>query len=142
MLGADIEKILKGELKPNRPDIGRMERVKFYVCPSCGNILTSTGKASVSCCGRKLEALMPQLPDDRHEISIQAMDLDHYITFDHEMTKEHYISFSAYVNYDRVMLCRLYPEQNPEVRIPVMGRNGDLYLYCVQHGLKKYPRVL
>lgn len=142
VLGADIEKILKGELKPNRPDIGRMERVKFYVCPSCGNILTSTGKASVSCCGRKLEPLMPQLPDDRHEISIQAMDLDHYITFDHEMTKEHYISFSAYVNYDRVMLCRLYPEQNPEVRIPVMGRNGDLYLYCVQHGLKKYPRVL
>ena len=35
VLGADILKLLEGELKPNKPDIGKIEKVKFYVCPSC-----------------------------------------------------------------------------------------------------------
>ncbi|MGN1031103.1 MAG: helix-turn-helix domain-containing protein [Butyricicoccaceae bacterium] len=142
VLGADIERVLEGRITPNRPDIGRMERVRFYVCPSCGNILTSTGAASVSCCGRKLEPLVPEPGDGEHTITVEHMDLDHYIAFDHAMSKEHYISFAAYVNYERVMICRLYPEQSAEVRIPIMQGRGDLYLYCVRHGLKKYPRVL
>ena len=52
VLGADILKLLQGELNPNRPDVGKMDRVQFYVCPTCGNILTSTGAASIACCGR------------------------------------------------------------------------------------------
>ena len=48
ILGADILKLLQGELNPNRLDIGKIENIRFYVCPSCGNILTSTGKADIS----------------------------------------------------------------------------------------------
>lgn len=51
VLGADILKLLQGELTPNRPDVGKMDRIQFYVCPVCGNILTSTGAASIACGG-------------------------------------------------------------------------------------------
>ena len=50
VLGADILKLLQGELKPNLPDVGKIDLIQFYVCPNCGNIITSTGKTAVSCC--------------------------------------------------------------------------------------------
>lgn len=31
VLGADILKLLQGELTPNRPDVGKMDRIQFYV---------------------------------------------------------------------------------------------------------------
>ena len=36
VLGADILKLLQGELSPNRPDVGKLEKTLFYVCPTCG----------------------------------------------------------------------------------------------------------
>ena len=45
VLGVNIEKILEGELEPNSEDGGNMKRIKFYICPDCGNILTATGDA-------------------------------------------------------------------------------------------------
>ena len=78
VLGADILKLLEGELKPNKPDIGKIEKVKFYVCPSCNNILISTGEATISCCGRKLAMLKPVPQHDEHEVTIQEIDMQHY----------------------------------------------------------------
>lgn len=138
LLGADILKLLEGELKPNAQDIGKIEKVKFYVCPKCGNILISTSETSISCCGRKLTSLKPVSTTDEHEITIQEMDMEYYITLDHEMSKDHYIYFAAYVQYDTVLLKRLYAEQNASFHIPIMKRRGTLYLYCTKHGLQKY----
>ncbi len=56
--------------------------------------------------------------------------------------KNHYISFAAYVFSDRVLLTRLYPEQGAEMRIPIMQSGGDLYLYCTEHGLQRFPKFL
>lgn len=56
MLGVPAERILEGTLSPNEPDGGNMKRTRFYRCPLCGNLLTSTGEAEISCCGRKLTA--------------------------------------------------------------------------------------
>jgi desulfoferrodoxin (superoxide reductase-like protein) len=50
------------------------------------------------------------------------------------MTKEHHIAFIAYVNCDRVLLVRLYPEQSPEVLLPALY-GGRYYFYCTKHGL-------
>lgn len=138
VLGADVLKLLQGELNPNRPDTGKIDNIRFYVCPNCGNILTSTGKASISCCGRRLSPLSPVLGDTEHEISVEEMDINYYVSVRHEMSKEHYISFVAYVCGDRVWLQRLYPEQSPTFHVPVMRSGGNLYLYCVRHGLFKY----
>lgn len=137
-LGADIQKMLEGKLDPNLPDVGKIDKTQFYVCPACGNILTSTGSASISCCGRKLRPLKPVPYTTEHEITVQEMDIDYYISIRHDMMKDHYIAFVAYVLYDRVLLIRLYPEQSAEARIPMMNKGGDLYLYCTKHGLQKY----
>lgn len=137
LLGADILKLLQGELNPNRPDIGKIDKIQFYVCPTCGNILTSTGKAAISCCGRHLRPLIADKVAEGHEISIEAMDINYYVTFHHEMTKEHYILFAAYVYDDRILLARLYPEQDPAFYLPVMRNGGNLYFYCTKHGLQK-----
>lgn len=141
VLGVDIQKMLEGELSPNRPDTGNIDKIRFYVCSSCGNILVSTGEASISCCGRKLCPLVPAQQRSEHEITIEEMDADYYISINHEMKKEHYISFVAYVSSDRVLLNRLYPEQSAETRIPIMSGRGNLYLYCVKHGLQIYPKA-
>lgn len=138
ILGADILKLLQGELNPNRLDIGKIENIRFYVCPSCGNILTSTGKAGISCCGRRLSPLSAVTEITGHEISVEEMDTDYFITIKHGMSKKHYISFAAYVYDDRIWFQRLYPEQSPAFRMPVMKGGGNLYLYCTKDGLFKY----
>lgn len=136
IFGVNIEKILQGDLSINDTDGGNMKRIKFYVCPACGNIITSTGLGEISCCGRKLESLQSHEANEDHTLQTTQVENDYYITLNHEMTKEHYISFIAYVMFDRVHLVKLYPEQNAEVRIPIM-RKGELYYYCSKHGLMK-----
>ncbi len=138
ILGADVLKLLHGELNPNRLDIGKIDNIRFYVCPNCGNILTSTGRANISCCGRRLSPLSATREVAGHEISVEEMDIDFFITIKHCMSKEHYISFAAYVYDDRIWFQRLYPEQNPTFRMPVMKGGGNLYLYCTKDGLFKY----
>jgi DNA-binding XRE family transcriptional regulator/desulfoferrodoxin (superoxide reductase-like protein) len=133
-LGVNIEKILLGNLEPNDTDGGNMKKIKFYVCPTCGNILTSTGEAEITCCGRKLHALIPKPSDDNHSISVESIEDDYYITFSHEMSKAHYINFLAYVTSDRILLIKLYPEQSGEVRFPKLY-GGKIYFGCSQHGL-------
>ena len=54
-----MDKMLDGELAENDFTGGNMKKSKFYVCPVCGNVTVTTGEASISCCGRKLEALEP-----------------------------------------------------------------------------------
>lgn len=134
LLDVNIERILSGELDPKDADGGNMKQIKFYVCPNCGTIMTSTGEAEISCCGRRLLPLTVKTVDEEHEVLIKEVEDDYYITFDHEMTKDHYISFVAYVSYDRVLLVKLYPEQSGELRIPRM-RGGRLYVCCSRHGL-------
>lgn len=135
-LGVNIEKILLGELSPNSIDGGNMKKIKFFVCPECGNILTATGSAESSCCGRKLEALTAAQADEGHMPFIQEVEDDFYITFNHEMTKQHYLSFASYVTYNSMIFIRLYPEQSAEVRFQ-RHYGGDLYYYCTEHGLMK-----
>jgi DNA-binding XRE family transcriptional regulator/desulfoferrodoxin (superoxide reductase-like protein) len=134
ILGVNIEKILLGDLDPNDADGGNMKRIKFYVCPNCGNVITGTGGGEMSCCGRKLEALIAKPENEEHKLTVEEMDGDYYITFEHEMSKAHYISFVAYVACDRVLMVKLYPEQSAAVRFPQMY-GGKLYAYCNQHGL-------
>lgn len=116
-----------------------MKRVKFFVCPDCGNILTASGGGELHCCGRKLEALKPQKMDEVHTAAVQEIEEDWYITFDHPMRKEHFFRFAAVVTMDKVLLVRLYPEQGGEVRFPQIRGGGKLYLCCSRDGLFEIP---
>lgn len=133
-LGISVEKLLAGELAQNPTDGGNMRRVRFFVCPHCGNVLSATGSGELSCCGRRLKALKPSPAQGEHVPTVEQVEQDDYITFSHPMTKGHYLMFAAYVLPDRLLLVRLYPEQNAAIRIPQMS-SGDLYVYCTNHGL-------
>ena len=134
IFGVSVEGILDGDLLPAAPDGGNMKRIKFYVCPVCGNVISSTGMAEISCCGRKLNALKARPADLSHSVSVKAVEGDYYITLEHDMEKQHYITFMAYAVYDRVLLMKLYPEQAAQVRFPRSG-HGVLYICCNSHGL-------
>lgn len=109
----------------------------LYVCPDCGNVLTATAPAEVSCCGRKLSPLETKKADEEHQSQAEKIENDYYVVFNHPMTKEHYFSFAAWVTYDQVLLMRLYPEQAAELRFPQIKR-GKLYVYCTRDGLMEY----
>ena len=108
-LGADLRKLLQGDLEPGRPDPGNMAKARFYVCPMCGNLLLGTGSCGVSCCGRSLTPLSPAADPEPLNLRVEEMDLDYYISWDHPMEKGHFLDFAAYVQDDRVLLIRLYP---------------------------------
>ena len=133
--GISVERLLAGDLAPQDTEVGNMKRVKFYVCPDCGNILTATGGGELLCCGRKLEPLEARPADEDHAVTVQEIEEDWYITFPHPMRKEHFIRFAAYAATDRVLLVRLYPEQGSELRIPQLRGGGKLYLCCSRDGL-------
>ncbi|MFJ7639965.1 helix-turn-helix domain-containing protein [Peribacillus sp. NPDC097206] len=134
LLGVNIEHILEGELASNDFVGGNMKRSNYFVCPSCGNITLSTGNASVSCCGRKLEALVPKKATDEEKLEVTQVEEDWFISSNHPMTKEHYISFIAFATGDQVQLIKQYPEWGLQTRIP-KRKHGMLLWYCTQHGL-------
>ncbi len=138
ILNVNIEKILSGDLDENPENGGNMKKIKFYVCPQCGNIITSTNDAEISCCSRKLTYMKAQPMDQKHTIKVKEIEYDLYVTFDHEMEKNHFINFIAYVESDRMTFIKLYPEQGNEVRFPVHNRDGIFYFGCSNHGLFYY----
>ena len=137
--GVSLARLLEGDLTPAPREAGNMKRMKFYVCPDCGNILTASGGGELHCCGRRLEALKPQRADEAHAARVEPMEEDWYITFPHPMEKGHFVRFAAYVTLDRVLLVRLYPEQGGELRIPQIRGGGKLYLCCSRDGLFEVP---
>lgn len=134
LLGVNIEEILAGDLSMNEMVNGNMRNTQFYVCPTCGNIMTSTGSTTISCCGKKLEALTAAKVDEHHKLSVENIEDEWYVSTEHEMTKEHYISFLAFVTGERLLVIKQYPEWGIHVRLPKFG-HGKLYAYCTQHGL-------
>lgn len=137
LFGVGVEKILEGDLHPNEKESGNMKLIKFYSCPYCGNVLTGTGDASLSCCGRILEPLQAEQATGEHNILVEGYDDEYYVTLQHEMSKEHYISFAALVTFDSFFLIKMYPEQNASFYLPKLRRYADLYVYCTKHGLFK-----
>lgn len=111
-----------------------MKNLNFYLCPACGNLLTSADEAAVSCCGQKLNPLEAAKAPEEERLTVELIENDYFITSSHPMAKEHYISFVALVTGDTLILKRLYPEWDLQTRLPRIG-HGKLYWHCVQHGL-------
>ncbi len=133
-LGVSVPELLTGECQVNRNRSSNIMKTNFYVCPVCGNVITSVGEGAFSCCGVSLPVLEAEEPDETHRISIEISDGDYYVTIDHPMEKSHYISFFCMIHADRAELVKLYPEQSCACRLLKKGR-GILYAYCNRHGL-------
>lgn len=135
-LNVSVMELMSGDTVSNRNLSSNMLRSKFYVCPVCGNVMHAVGNAVISCCGIMLPPLEAEAPDDAHEITVETVEDEKFITIRHAMTKTHFISFIAHVTTDRLQFVKLYPEGNAETRLDLRG-GGYLYLYCNKHGLMK-----
>lgn len=135
-LGVSVVELMNGEQIVNRNTSGNMLRLRFYVCPICGNVLTGVGNAVVSCCGVLLPPLEAEETDEAHAMTLEPVEDEWFLTAAHPMTKEHHLSFLAYVTLDRLQMVKLYPEGNAEARFKRIGR-GVVYAYCNRHGLMK-----
>lgn len=130
----NIETLLNGEIINNNIIGGNMKKIKYYICKTCGNIITSTGDTAVSCCDKKLTAQSPQKAEEHEYLDIETIDNELYITSNHPMEKDHYISFVAFSTGSQLQLIKQYPEWSLQVRIPHM-KHGLLVWYCTKHGL-------
>ena len=135
-LGTSIAELLTGDLRENENVSANMKKTHFYVCPVCGNVVTSVGQGSFSCCGITLLEQEPETCEEGHKLHLETVDNEYHVTMDHPMTKGHYISFIAYVTSDGAEIVKLYPEQDISVRFRKKG-HGILYAYCNRHGMVK-----
>ena len=130
----DVASFLGGDLPEGRAEGGNMKKLRFAVCPVCGNVVTAADAVQISCCGRLMETVIPVKTDENHMPRVEKMDGELCVAFDHEMSKEHFLRFVCMVTYDRMTLVRLYPEQDALVRMPY-ARMGKLVWGCSRDGL-------
>lgn len=134
ILNVDLSELLRGQLTSNDILGGSMKRIKFYVCPNCGNILTALSDTAISCCGKKLLPLELKKANAADRLSVEIIENEFFISANHEMTKEHYISFVALITHDTLILRKQYPEWDLQACIPFFA-HGQLVWYCTRHGL-------
>ena len=135
-LSVSVMELMTGNAVVNKNISSNILRSKFYVCPLCGNIIRAVGDAVISCCGITLPPLEAEDPDNEHDLTIEKVEDEYFITIHHHMTKEHFISFVAHLTSDKVQFVKFYPEGNAETRLSLRG-GGWLYFYCNRHGLMK-----
>lgn len=133
-LGVSIAELLTGDLRENENLSGNMKKMHFYVCPICGNVITSVGQGSFSCCGVTLPEPEPEKCDENHRICLEDIDNEYHVSIDHPMDKKHYVSFIAYVTSGSSEVVKLYPEQDISVRFRKKG-HGMIYAWCNRHGM-------
>jgi DNA-binding XRE family transcriptional regulator/desulfoferrodoxin (superoxide reductase-like protein) len=129
-----IETLLNGEILSSSFIGGNMKKSKYYVCKTCGNIIVSTGNASVMCCDKKMTEETAQKALDSDKLCVEEVENDWYITCNHSMIKDHYISFVAFATGSKLQIVKQYPEWDLQVRFQ-KREHGTLFWYCTQHGL-------
>ena len=133
-LGISVTELLTGDLRENENRSANMKKMIFFVCPICGNIITSVGQGAFSCCGVSLMPQKPEKGDENHSICVEIVDNEYHVTMNHPMEKSHYISFIAYVTSESAEVIKLYPEQGVSARFKRKG-HGMIYAYCNRHGM-------
>ena len=133
-LGISVIELLSGEDVKNRNVSSDMAKVKFYVCPVCGNVAMSVGGAVISCCGITLPPLEAEEAEGEHAVRAEIAEDEYFVAAVHPMEKDHYISFLAAVSDSRVQFVKLYPEGNAEARFK-KDCVRKFYAYCNRHGL-------
>lgn len=133
ILEISLIELFNGKEIINKNKSSNMIKTKFYVCPICGNVITSIGEGIYSCCGYEL--LNQEIEID-NDLIVKYIDNEIYIKMDKQMTKKDYISFIAYVAPNNIQFTKLYPEQSCEARFMRNG-HGIIYYYNNKEGLFK-----
>jgi DNA-binding XRE family transcriptional regulator/desulfoferrodoxin (superoxide reductase-like protein) len=137
-LGVSVIELMSGDCVINQNKSCNMLRSSVYVCPVCRNVIHTSGKAVISCCGVNLPSSEAEECDVCHDIHIEMEDREAYVTIpNHPMSKSHNISFIAYVTSNRFEIVKHYPEGSAEAQFEIRGNgcHGIIYAYCNHHGL-------
>ena len=121
--------------------------MKFYVCKTCGNIVTKVKDSAIPvvCCGNVMEELIPGTVEVSAEKHIPVFTKDGNKVFvmvgaaEHPMSAEHFIEWIAIETEEGVQIKYLLPEDMPAASF-AMGSQDQLiavYAYCNLHGLWK-----
>lgn len=120
------------------------DKIKYYKCPVCGNIIeVVNGDVNrVRCCGKELELLSANTVDaavEKH-VPVYEVDNDEIVVkvgdVIHPMEEKHYIMWISLVTDDRVIRVDLKPGNEPVARFPYV-KDAVIYEYCNLHGLWK-----
>lgn len=134
VFSVSVAELISGNVASNRNPAADMLRTEFYVCPVCGNVITGTGRAAISCHGVQLIPAEAEDAGGAHAAAVERVEDEYLVRIEHPMTKRHYISFIAALSPDRVQLVKLYPEWSAEARFKIHGVKRLLF-YCNRDGM-------
>ncbi len=134
IFGTTAERIISGKLDENKYNGANINRLEFLYCSRCGNVMTTTAKTEVSCCGRKPQTLVKKKSEEIVK-SVEIVEDEYFVTLDSPMSKNDFVTFVAVRSFDKFLMFRLYPEQNPQMRVPIAIRgefivgknNGEMF---------------
>ena len=123
-----------------------MKNIKFYICPTCGNIIEMVHDASVNpvCCGRKMTELIPNTVEASGEKHIPVVTVkDNIVTVnvgsaEHPMQDAHHIEWVQLVTDHGSQRKHLKSSEAPNALFQLAGDKPlAVYAYCNLHGLWK-----
>ena len=135
-MGAVLPTLKHCRQAENRNVAGNLHKSVLYVCPSCGNVVWSSGEAVVSCCGDALEPLVAKANDGLLSAEVEVTEGIQRVRIAHPMTKDDHLLFVAAVGDDLVRIKRLYPEQEARAEFYLQGP-CKIYAYGASCGLVK-----
>ena len=123
-----------------------MKKEKFYICRTCGNLVGMINSSGVTmiCCGKPMEALVPNTVEASGEKHIPAVTVENGIvnvqigSVEHPMVDVHYIEWVYLQTENGGQRISLAPGQTPQVKF-LLGDEKPVavYAYCNIHGLWK-----
>ena len=121
--------------------------MKFYICETCGNIITHVNASGVPvfCCGKPMKELIPGTTDAAVEKHVPVYAVEgNTVTVqvgsvEHPMLDVHFIQWVAVESKEGVQIKYLQPGQAPKA-VFALSEGDELvavYEYCNLHGLWK-----
>ena len=121
--------------------------MKFYICETCGNIVTHVNASGVPvfCCGKPMTELVPGTTDAAVEKHVPVYSVEgNTVTVqvgsvEHPMLDVHFIQWVAVESKEGVQIKYLQPGQAPKA-VFALSEGDELvavYEYCNLHGLWK-----
>lgn len=121
--------------------------MKFYVCETCGNIITHLKESGVPimCCGSKMKELVAGTSDGAAEKHVPVVEVNgNTVTVcvgsvAHPMLEEHFIQWIILETKEGFQKKELQPGQEPKAVFALTESDTPVaaYEYCNLHGLWK-----
>ena len=111
-------------------------------CSKCGatvKVLKECENSNISCCGDKMQTLVPNSVDaaiEKHVPTYEIKDGKIFVKVDHVMEEDHYIEWINIAFGEKDVTTYLAPGKNAVAHCKYVP-GSTVYAYCNKHGLWK-----